>query len=85
MNDSRIHPLIQPVTDANHANSEKVDYQDFIVKEADRRKEVHRRIMKEFNKRRQEAVQFKSKRIGRNEKCPCGSGKKFKKCCMNVQ
>ncbi len=21
------------------------------------------------------------KRIGRNEKCPCGSGKKFKKCC----
>jgi len=21
-------------------------------------------------------------RIGRNEKCPCGSGKKFKKCCM---
>lgn len=22
-------------------------------------------------------------RIGRNEKCPCGSGKKFKKCCMH--
>jgi len=21
-------------------------------------------------------------RISRNEKCPCGSGKKFKKCCM---
>lgn len=20
-------------------------------------------------------------KIGRNEKCPCGSGKKFKKCC----
>jgi len=21
-------------------------------------------------------------RVGRNEKCPCGSGKKFKKCCL---
>lgn len=22
-------------------------------------------------------------KIGRNEPCPCGSGKKFKKCCLN--
>ena len=22
-------------------------------------------------------------KIGRNDPCPCGSGKKFKKCCMN--
>jgi len=22
------------------------------------------------------------KRIGRNDSCPCGSGKKFKKCCL---
>lgn len=22
-------------------------------------------------------------KIGRNEKCPCGSGKKYKKCCIN--
>ena len=22
-------------------------------------------------------------KIGRNEKCPCGSGIKFKKCCLN--
>ena len=25
----------------------------------------------------------KSKKIGRNEPCPCGSGKKYKKCCLN--
>ena len=25
-----------------------------------------------------------SGRVGRNEPCPCGSGKKFKKCCMEV-
>jgi len=24
-----------------------------------------------------------SPKIGRNEKCPCGSGKKYKKCCLN--
>ena len=23
-------------------------------------------------------------RVGRNDPCPCGSGKKFKKCCMGL-
>lgn len=23
-------------------------------------------------------------RVGRNEPCPCGSGKKFKKCCLTT-
>ncbi|MEM2760097.1 MAG: SEC-C metal-binding domain-containing protein [Nitrososphaerales archaeon] len=23
-------------------------------------------------------------KIGRNEACPCGSGKKYKKCCMRI-
>jgi uncharacterized protein YecA (UPF0149 family) len=22
-------------------------------------------------------------KLGRNDKCPCGSGKKYKKCCLN--
>ncbi|MDK9721646.1 MAG: SEC-C metal-binding domain-containing protein [Rhodospirillales bacterium] len=22
-------------------------------------------------------------KVGRNDLCPCGSGKKFKKCCLN--
>ena len=25
------------------------------------------------------------KKIGRNAPCPCGSGKKYKKCCMNKE
>ena len=25
------------------------------------------------------------KKIGRNEKCPCGSGKKFKFCCLGKE
>jgi hypothetical protein len=24
-------------------------------------------------------------KIGRNEPCPCGSGKKYKKCCLDKQ
>ncbi len=26
-----------------------------------------------------------SPKIGRNDPCPCGSGKKYKKCCLNSQ
>ena len=26
-----------------------------------------------------------NKKIGRNDPCPCGSGKKFKNCCMNTK
>ena len=32
----------------------------------------------------QEEIVPTEKKIGRNEKCPCGSGKKFKHCCGNV-
>lgn len=28
-----------------------------------------------------ETVRHESPKVGRNEPCPCGSGKKFKKCC----
>jgi len=26
-------------------------------------------------------VRRKTRKVGRNEPCPCGSGKKYKKCC----
>ncbi len=42
----------------------------------ERRKE----IKKEYNKSR---IVINDKKIGRNESCPCGSGKKYKKCCLN--
>lgn len=29
--------------------------------------------------------QKKTNKIGRNDPCPCGSGRKFKKCCMRPQ
>ncbi|MDF2877261.1 MAG: motif domain protein [Clostridia bacterium] len=36
-------------------------------------------IKKEYNKTK---TVIKEKKIGRNDPCPCGSGKKYKQCCM---
>jgi len=33
-------------------------------------------------KRQRELALFGRTKVGRNEKCPCGSGRKFKKCCL---
>lgn len=30
-----------------------------------------------------EPIRNRNKRVGRNDPCPCGSGKKYKNCCMN--
>lgn len=40
-------------------------------------------IQKKARQARAEAGRAKKKpKIGRNQKCPCGSGKKYKKCCI---
>ncbi|RLJ05596.1 MAG: preprotein translocase subunit SecA, partial [Candidatus Aenigmatarchaeota archaeon] len=31
--------------------------------------------------KREERVKIEGKKVGRNDPCPCGSGKKYKKCC----
>ena len=43
-------------------------------------------VIKEDNKEEQSAklVNSNNKKIGRNDKCPCGSGKKFKHCHGNI-
>ncbi|MBC2576698.1 SEC-C metal-binding domain-containing protein [Peptostreptococcus canis] len=40
--------------------------------------DYRKRVIKEFNKTK---IVVKEERIGRNDPCPCGSGKKYKKCC----
>ncbi|MBX6312803.1 MAG: preprotein translocase subunit SecA [Isosphaeraceae bacterium] len=35
--------------------------------------------------RKREPLRHTAKKIGRNDPCPCGSGKKFKACCMRKQ
>lgn len=41
---------------------------------AERKKELYR-------EQKQSGIIRKEKKIGRNDPCPCGSGKKYKKCC----
>ena len=35
------------------------------------------------NERNRYTYKRKEKKIGRNDLCSCGSGKKYKKCCIN--
>ncbi|PKM67521.1 MAG: SEC-C domain-containing protein [Firmicutes bacterium HGW-Firmicutes-2] len=42
--------------------------------------EKRKEIKKTYN---QSKIIIKDKKIGRNDPCPCGSGKKYKQCCMN--
>lgn len=44
---------------------------------------IHQMIAARGNTNQQPVAQ--SHKIGRNEPCPCGSGKKFKKCCGPIQ
>lgn len=37
-----------------------------------------------FANKEQSKVPVNAGNIGRNESCPCGSGKKYKKCCLNL-
>jgi len=49
------------------------------------RKELDQRLHEYQESRRKVALadHLKMKQVGRNEPCPCGSGKKFKKCCLS--
>lgn len=45
-------------------------------------KEKREEITKEFKRSK---IVIKDEKIGRNDACPCGSGKKYKKCCGKNQ
>ena len=40
--------------------------------------ETRKAITKDYNRSR---IVVKEDKVGRNDPCPCGSGKKYKKCC----
>jgi len=46
---------------------------------------INDELMEEIKKKSQYYPngQLKRSKIGRNEPCPCGSNKKFKKCCID--
>jgi uncharacterized protein YecA (UPF0149 family) len=47
-------------------------------------KVIGKEIAKLSTQNKSQAIESDSKRkLGRNDPCPCGSGKKYKKCCLN--
>lgn len=65
--------LYYNMLDANASWLYELKAWDGILSE-ERRKE----ISKEYNRSK---IVVKEDRVGRNDPCPCGSGKKYKKCC----
>lgn len=43
------------------------------------------RLIRVYNKSRNQFVRRSDEMIGRNDPCPCGSGKKYKACCLKKQ
>lgn len=64
----------------SNINIEKIDFKilSFDDKEA---KSTEIKNMAEFL-RMKRGMKLENKKIGRNELCICGSGKKYKKCCL---
>lgn len=54
------------------------------IEEMDSEAEVRaREFIKEIDRRMIDRCTASGIMPGRNDPCPCGSGKKYKKCCMN--
>lgn len=55
---------------------------EYFVGDSD--EEVHGKMKKRFQEieDHHHVVSMKRVKIGRNDPCPCGSGLKFKKCCI---
>lgn len=64
------------------AKGKQCSYSDIPSGEIDRLKE----LSVEYAKSRIDSFQRQNQRkVGRNEPCPCGSGKKYKKCCLQYE
>ena len=73
-------------TDLNNKEAKEIIYnllnkdkEFFQKRHQELKKEVRPNISKKLFKN-----SIKKLKIGRNEPCPCGSGKKYKKCCLEI-
>ncbi len=73
---------------ATEAGFEKLETMNETEVEAQQQKiELNlNRLFQHFYEQRKQPSQpivFDSPKVGRNDPCPCGSGKKYKKCCLH--
>lgn len=75
---------LQVLSSAQHENDATVEFKAFY-KDADGAMRVHHEkslFVKQDGRWYYDEGTLYEASVGRNEPCPCGSGKKFKKCCM---
>ena len=58
---------------------DKIEFNFLNINDIEYDKEIIFNVVKELKVQRLKRIN--KKKIGRNEKCPCGSGKKYKNCC----
>ncbi|MGF7060563.1 uncharacterized protein YchJ [Brassicibacter mesophilus] len=71
----------------NNMNLVDVKFKTYTYADiSEENKEKYAILGEEFAKTRTISYkkQTRKKKIGRNDPCPCGSGKKYKKCCVDV-
>lgn len=59
-----------------------IDIQEYTIEISDENKIKYANTIEMLINSRISQQQVHKKKIGRNEPCPCGSGKKYKKCCL---
>ncbi|MFH1711210.1 MAG: SEC-C metal-binding domain-containing protein [Nanoarchaeota archaeon] len=76
-------PLLKKLRDLELDERERKELED-AIEAIENPEEYKRRSEEEFNKLRPIFEKMFNK-IGRNQPCPCGSGKKYKKCCLGQE
>lgn len=81
-------PLLRELLSKEWLNdSERMEIEDtiLIIEDPEAFKRRNDELSKSLALLLKKSEPAKAKKIGRNEPCPCGSGKKYKKCCLNKQ
>lgn len=86
--------LENPTQDIESQNLENIDLSDLSDVDtgmimdstsknvAIKNNQIPSELLSRLRKQKQLVREFK--KVGRNDKCPCGSGKKYKNCCMST-
>ena len=82
----KVHKLIQEGYDSTMLDLEEALYSNIVINDVDHPDRIKMKQSLEEKERAMKTNQLlmpvKSNKIGKNDPCPCGSGKKYKKCCM---
>ena len=80
-----IKPIRLFATEAGFTQLETMSEDEVVEQQQLIEPAVHRLFQHFFEQRKQATTPYirESQKVGRNDPCPCGSGKKFKRCCLH--